>query len=257
MWCLQTLVVRVDLPGVNSVAAIDLTMAAQVVTLEVPGKYKLQLPLRYKISEQQATAKFLTSKQQLVLTLPVIPPTAEQLSQKRQQHQQQDLEVPHQADQQCEQQEPQQQVDATVGQTDPVATSCLVVEMPPGSADNSTQQASSAGSAAGVETGAAATEQALPATTTAGAQVQDAEVKTANQLAWEQLHGNLQAAEAGGQGVQQEGQGMEAASQHMLHAGGTQPTSDEQPACPVPAAAKAASIQPRMSSRRVRASDFI
>jgi dynein assembly factor 2 len=256
MWCLQALVVRVGLPGVNSVAAIELTIAAQVVTLEVPGKYKLQLPLRYKIYEQQATAKFLTSKQQLVLTLPVVPPTAEQLSQKREQHQQEELEVAHQAEQQCEQQDPQQQLDAAAGQTDPAAAPSLVVEKPPKNADNSTQQVSSAGSAPDDEAGTSGAEQALPAIPTAGAQVQDAAVKTANQLAWEQLHGNLKAAEAGGS-VQQEGQSMEAAGQQVQPAGGMQPKPDEQQPCPVPAAAKAASIQPRLSSRRVRASDFI
>jgi dynein assembly factor 2 len=255
---LQALVVRVDLPGVNSVAAIDLTMAAQGVTLEVPGKYKLQLPLRYKVNEQQATAKFLTSKQQLVLTLPVIPPKAEQLSQQQQQHQhqQQDVGVAQQADHQCKQHGPLQQLNTTAGHSDTTLTSSLVVEVPPGNASSNTQQASSTDSAAGDQAGAASTEQALPAISPAGAQGQDAAVKTANQLMWEQLHGNSNAAEAGSS-VQQGGQGVQAAAQQALPAGGEQPKSDQQQPCAVPTAAKAASIRPRLSSRRVCASDFI
>jgi hypothetical protein len=77
----QALVVRVHLPGVSLVAGVELSLTADHVALEVPGKYQLQLPLRLKVLDQQASAKFLTSKQQLVLTLPVAPPKPEPTSQ--------------------------------------------------------------------------------------------------------------------------------------------------------------------------------
>ncbi|KAL3678366.1 hypothetical protein R1sor_021322 [Riccia sorocarpa] len=52
--------------------SIELKVTEQHIHLLVPGSYKLQLTLRYRVDEEKGQAKFDTSKHQLDITLPII-----------------------------------------------------------------------------------------------------------------------------------------------------------------------------------------
>lgn len=51
-------------------------MSARSVSVEVAGKYKLQLDLQYTVDDAKGKAKFDKARCQLSVTLPVIPPSA-------------------------------------------------------------------------------------------------------------------------------------------------------------------------------------
>ena len=66
--------VRVHLPGVQQATQAQLNIEAQTLSVSVPGRYHLRLPLPYKVAEADGTATFNAAKQQLEVTLPVVPP---------------------------------------------------------------------------------------------------------------------------------------------------------------------------------------
>ena len=66
--------VRVHLPGVQQANQAQLNIESQTLSVSVPGRYHLSLPLPYKVAETDGTATFNAAKQQLEVTLPVVPP---------------------------------------------------------------------------------------------------------------------------------------------------------------------------------------
>lgn len=74
--CLQELVVRVKLPGLKQASQAQLNVTPQHLTVSVPGKHHLQLNLPYAVAETEGSASFNPAKQQLEVTLPVVPPKA-------------------------------------------------------------------------------------------------------------------------------------------------------------------------------------
>lgn len=272
--------VRVDLPGVSSVAGVELSLTADSVALEVPGKYQLQLPLRLKVLDQQASAKFLTSKQQLVLTIPVTPPKPEPTSQPLGQPSSAQLlqEIPQQQPQRAaavKDQEGQGRTEQPGGQlqhsssvapspvnaTAPLSASSLTAPSLPDSSDSisnssSAQQPCPAeGSDADPPETADQPQSPLGASRKKVLQHSDdssqaphqATSKTLNQLKWAELH--QQAAAAGDVAEQQDyatGAAAEGAPAQQIKAAQA-------------SAAKAAAplLRPRLSSRRVCGADFV
>ena len=74
--CLQELVVRVKLPGLKQASQAQLNVTPRHLTVSVPGKHHLQLNLPYAVAETEGSASFNPVKQQLEVTLPVVPPKA-------------------------------------------------------------------------------------------------------------------------------------------------------------------------------------
>uniref|UniRef100_A0A383W8J9 PIH1 domain-containing protein 1 n=1 Tax=Tetradesmus obliquus TaxID=3088 RepID=A0A383W8J9_TETOB len=77
----QELVVRVQLPGVESSAAVELDIGSDKLHVHVPGKYLLDLgpaQLRHSLLPDKGSAKFIKAKQQLSVTLAVAPPPQQQ-----------------------------------------------------------------------------------------------------------------------------------------------------------------------------------
>ena len=62
--------VKVVLPGVESVGEIDVEPGQQAVSITVPGKYAVLVPLPRPITEDGSKAKFVRSKHTLNLTFP-------------------------------------------------------------------------------------------------------------------------------------------------------------------------------------------
>lgn len=262
---------HINLPGVSSVAGVDLSVTADSVSLEVPGKYKLQLPLRHKISDQQATAKFLTSKQQLVLTLPVaLPATSLQASNEHQQGQQLVQELQQQPEQSGSQE--QQQAwgkgceHATGSPQQPAVTPTDLVSTPLSNGSAHPTCSSSHGSLANTgcsngrqqpcaDDAAAATSQPDAAGSShappAAATIMQPQTssKTQNQVKWEELH-----EQADTSSHEQDASTTEATASSQQDAA-VQPAA----AALVPAMTKAAAplLQPRLSSRLVSSSDFV
>lgn len=71
---IQELVIRVKLLGVQQASQAQLNIQPDSMSLSVPGKYNLDLPLPYKVAEADGSASFNAAKQQLEVTLPVVPP---------------------------------------------------------------------------------------------------------------------------------------------------------------------------------------
>lgn len=71
---MQELVIRVKLLGVQQASQAQLNIQPGTMSLSVPGKYILDLPLPYKVAEADGSASFNAAKQQLEVTLPVVPP---------------------------------------------------------------------------------------------------------------------------------------------------------------------------------------
>ncbi|KFO99792.1 PIH1 domain-containing protein 2, partial [Calypte anna] len=63
---------RIELPEVSSVSECDLRMSKDDISIEVPGKYKLQLDLPELVDEETATAVFHRGKGVLFVTVPVL-----------------------------------------------------------------------------------------------------------------------------------------------------------------------------------------
>ena len=66
--------VRIDLPGVESLAAIDVQLSSSQLDVRVIGSYRLQLRLPYPVDDQAASARYLKARQQLEVVLPVEQP---------------------------------------------------------------------------------------------------------------------------------------------------------------------------------------
>lgn len=72
----QALVIRVELPGLVSAASVDLDIDKRQLELLVPLKFRLDVQLPFEVQGSKAKAKFDTRKQQLAVTVPVVPPPA-------------------------------------------------------------------------------------------------------------------------------------------------------------------------------------
>ncbi|MPC17320.1 Protein kintoun [Portunus trituberculatus] len=74
-WQPQALELEVNLPQVSRASQLncDIQQQSVLLTTESEPKYKLKLPLRYPIDEDQSTAKFDVSTQKLTLNLAVVP----------------------------------------------------------------------------------------------------------------------------------------------------------------------------------------
>ena len=66
----RLVVVKVALPGVESVAEIDVEPGSQSVSIAVSGKYSVVIALPRAITEEGSKAKFIRSKCTLTLTFP-------------------------------------------------------------------------------------------------------------------------------------------------------------------------------------------
>ena len=67
---------RVKLPGLKQASQAQLNVTPQQLTVSVPGKHHLLLNLPYAVAETEGNASFNPAKQQLEVTLPVVPPKA-------------------------------------------------------------------------------------------------------------------------------------------------------------------------------------
>ncbi|KAJ3010043.1 Protein kintoun [Thoreauomyces humboldtii] len=66
------LVVRIELPGVRSSSTVDLTPRPNHLTLTVPSKYSLSLPLPFTVLAERAQAVFEKRNERLIVTMPVV-----------------------------------------------------------------------------------------------------------------------------------------------------------------------------------------
>lgn len=71
---MQELIIRVKLPGVKQAQQAQLNVEPQKLSLSVSGKYQLHIALPYAVAQTEGTASFNAAKQQLEVTLPVVPP---------------------------------------------------------------------------------------------------------------------------------------------------------------------------------------
>ncbi|XP_028994449.1 protein kintoun [Betta splendens] len=77
----KAIVVTVDLPLVKSVADASLEVKERSLLLETKAPaYRLELPLAYPVDEDTGEAKFNKHTGQLIVTLPVLPPKANDLA---------------------------------------------------------------------------------------------------------------------------------------------------------------------------------
>ena len=74
------LVVKICVPGAGSASAIDLDVSTRLITAVLPQKYRLELPLPYDVDEDRGGAKFIKTREELVVTLPVRPPQKDELA---------------------------------------------------------------------------------------------------------------------------------------------------------------------------------
>ncbi|GAB4822395.1 hypothetical protein N2152v2_009441 [Parachlorella kessleri] len=70
----KELVVRIDLPGVESLATVDVLLSNSQLDMVVTGSYRLQLRLPYPVNDQAASARYLKARQKLEVVLPVEQP---------------------------------------------------------------------------------------------------------------------------------------------------------------------------------------
>jgi hypothetical protein len=70
----RALVVRVDLPGLDTAQDVEVDVAVKHLALKVASRFTLELPLPFEVDGSQATAKFDKSRSELSITSPVIPP---------------------------------------------------------------------------------------------------------------------------------------------------------------------------------------
>lgn len=68
----KTLELKVELPELTSVSECDLSISTDDVSLEAPGKYKLQLDLPLSVNEEAVTAQFNKINRTLLVTLPAL-----------------------------------------------------------------------------------------------------------------------------------------------------------------------------------------
>lgn len=65
---------HVELPGVASITAIELDVAGRAVTLSAGGRHSLAVDLPHAVDAERCRARFDRHKQQLAVTMPVLPP---------------------------------------------------------------------------------------------------------------------------------------------------------------------------------------
>ncbi|XP_007494892.1 PIH1 domain-containing protein 2 isoform X2 [Monodelphis domestica] len=63
---------KVELPGLSSVCDCDLSVSKDDLVIEVSQKYRLQVDLPELIDTETTTAKFVTGKATLIITMPVL-----------------------------------------------------------------------------------------------------------------------------------------------------------------------------------------
>jgi hypothetical protein len=269
-------VVRVELPGVPSAANIQLSMGVDSLALEVPSKYKLQLSLQHKVSEQQATAKFITAKQMMVLTLPVVQPAApdhstpsqmlvQPLPQEQLSHKESQLDQ-----EQADRQQQQQELEPDRPEQSPTATQQAAIPSPQhdgsntAGAEQSTPQEPPAGSPAAVtcnssmqQAGVTGTMPASPVVEQCAAHSssQPQPVKTENQLRWEALH--QQQPPRGDTPANTDPEISHAQQQSAATVAPAQPALSQAQPCAAAAGKVAAPLRPRLASRRISAADFV
>jgi len=69
--CCEDLILRIELPGTNSMAELDLDVQATYVRLESP-LYKIAVYLPHKVDEERGKAKWDKHKENLTIYLPII-----------------------------------------------------------------------------------------------------------------------------------------------------------------------------------------
>lgn len=73
----QELVIRVTLPGVSSVSAVQLDVSRTDISVHVPGKFLLPgAPLPFQVDSDRGRAKFDKAKAVLEVVVPLVPPAA-------------------------------------------------------------------------------------------------------------------------------------------------------------------------------------
>lgn len=73
--CPKELIVRVQLPGCRSSGEAELDVGGAALALRVPGRYCLEVALPCQVDAERGTARFDAAKQLLAITLPVLPPS--------------------------------------------------------------------------------------------------------------------------------------------------------------------------------------
>ena len=71
------LVVRVETPKIESIAGAELDVSDTRLFFQVPGKYRLDIPLPFEVDGDEGKAKFDKSSRRLEVTLPVKPARVE------------------------------------------------------------------------------------------------------------------------------------------------------------------------------------
>ncbi|XP_029813170.1 PIH1 domain-containing protein 2 isoform X1 [Suricata suricatta] len=64
--------IEVELPGINSASLCDLSVSEDDLLIEVPEKYRLHLNLPESVDTGTTTAKFITEKATLIITMPLL-----------------------------------------------------------------------------------------------------------------------------------------------------------------------------------------
>ena len=72
----RELIAKIALPGVTSATSAELDVLEQHITLTAATTYRLELRLPHKVRAEKARARFDKGTQQLVVTMPVLPPPA-------------------------------------------------------------------------------------------------------------------------------------------------------------------------------------
>mmetsp|Transcript_9796 Transcript_9796/g.16835 ORF Transcript_9796/g.16835 Transcript_9796/m.16835 type:complete len:196 (+) Transcript_9796:242-829(+) len=69
--CCEDLIIRIELPGTNSMAELDLDVQKTYIRLESP-LYKLAVYLPHEVDEERGNAKWDKTKEALSISLPII-----------------------------------------------------------------------------------------------------------------------------------------------------------------------------------------
>lgn len=177
------------LPGLKQANQAQLSLAPQQLTVSVAGMYYLQLELPYTVADAEGRASFNPAKQQLEVTLPVVPPKVSATAPVQSESQQQQDSQTVSAESGIEQSRNGRQQSASTGAAsrstgndDFVTQAQNELEQRP---DNSTQPAEASGHARCTEpaAGAAAVQGSSDHTHT-----EQQPLLTDNQRRWLELH---------------------------------------------------------------------
>lgn len=78
----QELVIKIKMPGVKSMASVELDVSERELVLVVPGEPKFVRRLPYPVNGDEGSAKFLRKTSTLQVVVPVLPPVVEELEAK-------------------------------------------------------------------------------------------------------------------------------------------------------------------------------